>query len=101
MRQRRKFEPELKAQVVLELLRGEKTPAQLCREHEIGADLLGQWRKVVVERTHELFAEPKGANGEAARIAELERLVGQQAMELAVLKKASSWPTSRSRSSAR
>jgi hypothetical protein len=55
----------------------------------------------VVERTHELFAEPKGANGEAARIAELERLVGQQAMELAVLKKASSWPTSRSRSSAR
>jgi putative transposase len=101
MRQRRKFEPEFKAQVVLELLRGEKTPAQLCREHEIGADLLGQWRKVVVERTHELFAEPKGAKGEAARIGELERLVGQQAMELAVLKKASGWPTSRSRSSAR
>jgi transposase-like protein len=45
MRKRRKFEPEFKAQVVLELLRGEKTMAQFCREDAIGADLLGQWRK--------------------------------------------------------
>lgn len=101
MRQRRKFEPEFKAKVVLELLRGEKTAAQLSREHEIGPDLLGEWRMVVVARAHELFAEPKAANGEVARIAELERLVGQQAMELAVLKKASSWPSHRSGSSAR
>ncbi|MGH2459660.1 MAG: transposase [Chloroflexota bacterium] len=101
MRQRRKFEPEFKAKVVLELLRGDKTMAQLCREHEIGADLLGQWRKVVVERTPELFAEPKAAQGEAVRIAELERLVGQQAMELAAGKKALSWPSSRSGSSDR
>jgi transposase len=101
MRQRRKFEPEFKATVVLELLRGDKTMAQLCREHGIGADPLGQWRKAVVGRAVELFAEPKAVNGEAARIAELERLVGQQAMELAVLKKALSWPSGRSGSSAR
>jgi len=98
MRQRRKFEPEYKARVVLELLRGDKTPAQLCREHEIGADLLGQWRKVVVERAHELFTEPRGASAEVVRVAELERLVGQQAMELAVVKKAWSWPRPRSAS---
>jgi transposase len=101
MRQRRKFEPEFKAKVVLELLRGDKTMAQLCREHEIGADLLGQWRQVVVERAPELFAEPRPLNAEAVRVAELERLVGQQAMELAVLKKAMSWPGGRSGSSAR
>jgi len=101
MRQRRKFEPEFKAQVVLELLRGEKTMAQLCREHAIGADLLGQWRKVVVERAAELFSEPTVQNGEAVRIAELERLIGQQTMELAVLKKALSWPSGRSTSNGR
>ncbi|HLH72982.1 MAG TPA: transposase [Chloroflexota bacterium] len=101
MRQRRKFEPEFKAKVVLELLRGDKTMAQLCREHALGADLLGQWRKIVVERTPELFAEPSGVDAEARRIAELERLVGQQAMELAVLKKALNWPTARSGSNGR
>jgi transposase len=98
MRQRRKFEPEFKAKVVLELLRGDKTMAQLCREHEIGADLLGQWRKVVVERAPELFAEPRPLNAEAVRVAGLERLVGQQAMELAVVEKALSWPAPQSRS---
>ena|SRR5947209_6040452 len=97
MRARRKFEPAFKAKVVLELLRGEKTTAQLCREYELGADLIGQWRKVVVDRVPELFAEPaSGVTAEPARIAELERLAGQQALELAVLKKASSWALSRS-----
>lgn len=97
MRARRKFEPDFKAKIVLEMLRGEKTTAQLCREHELGADLIGQWRKVVVERAHELFAEPtSGATAELGRIAELERLAGQQALELAVLKKTSSWALSRS-----
>jgi len=102
MRTRRKFDPEFKAQVVLELLRGEKTMAQLCREHEIGADLLGNWRTVLIDRVPELFAEPSTrATAEAVRIAELERLVGQQALELAAAKKALRWPTSRSGSDAR
>ncbi len=102
MRTRRKFEPEFKAQVVLELLRGDKTMAQLCREHEIGADLLGNWRKILVDRAPDLFVEPStGATAEAVRIAELERLVGQQALELAAAKKALRWPTSRSGSAAR
>jgi transposase-like protein len=87
MRKRHKFEPEFKARVVMELLRGDKTMAQLCREHEIGADLLGNWRTNLIERANELFAEPKAANGEEVRIAELEHLVGQQALEIAVLKK--------------
>lgn len=102
MRTRRKFDPEFKARVVLELLRGEKTMAQLCREHEIGADLLGNWRTVLIDRAPELFAEPSmRATAEAVRIAELERLVGQQALELAAAKKALRWPTFRSGSGAR
>ncbi len=101
-RTRRRFEPEFKAQVVLELLRGEKTMAQLCREHAIGADLLGNWRTVLIDRAPELFAEPSTrATAEAVRIAELERLVGQQALELAAAKKALRWPTSRSGSGGR
>lgn len=102
MRRRRRFDPEFKAGVVLELLRGDKTMAQICREHAIGADLLGNWRKTLIDRAPELFAEPSTrATAEAARIAALERLVGQQALELAAAKKALRWPASRSGSGGR
>jgi transposase len=33
---RRQFTAEFKAQVVLELLSGAKSSAELCREHQIG-----------------------------------------------------------------
>jgi transposase-like protein len=40
----RHYKPEFKAAVVLESLRGQKTDAQICREHEIAPDLLSRWR---------------------------------------------------------
>jgi transposase-like protein len=101
MRQRRRFDPEFKAKVVLELLRGERTAAQLAREHELGPDLLTQWRQRLLDRAPEVFREGAPAPAEAARVADLERLAGQQALELAVLKKALSWPRSGSGSSGR
>ena len=100
-RTRRTFAPELKAQVVLELVRGEKTAAELCRAHNLGPDLLGQWKQVLVERAVELYTPATARSEETARIAELERLVGQQAMELAILKKAATWSQARSRTNGR
>jgi hypothetical protein len=38
-----------------------------------------------------VFRTDEARSAEAARIAELERLAGQQALELAALKKASTW----------
>ncbi len=85
---RQRYSTQIKLQVVLELLKGEKSAAQIAREHGIGADLLSRWRDVFHERAPQLFQEGRGEGGaEAARIAELERLVGQQALELTVLKR--------------
>ena len=85
---RRHYSPQFKLQVVLELLRGEKSAAQIAREHGIGPDLLSRWRDVFQERAPQLFQEGRTAGStEVARIAELERLVGQQTLELAVLKR--------------
>ena len=44
MTQRRKFTAEFKAQVVLELLSGAKSSAELCREHQIASSVLADWR---------------------------------------------------------
>ena len=35
MGKRRNFTPEFKAQIVLQLISGEKTNAELCREHRV------------------------------------------------------------------
>lgn len=89
MTKRRKYSPQFKAQIVLESLRGDKSQAALCREHNISSDLLCRWRQQFLERAPLVFAEDSKRSAEQARIAELERLVGQLTFELAAAKKLS------------
>jgi len=88
-RPKRSFPADLKAQVVLQLLTGAATQAELCRKHNLKPQLLGHWKDAAIERMHMLF----DVNDETAllhvRIAELEQLVGRQALEIEILKKAS------------
>ena len=95
---RRQYSPQFKLQIVLELLKGERSAAQIARAHGLGYDLLSRWKDLFHDRAPQIFQDAQnGANTEAARIAELERLVGQQALELTILKKGSaSGPPSRS-----
>jgi transposase-like protein len=90
MGKRRTFSPEFKFGAVLEMVRGEKTLAQICRERDITESLLYKWRDAFFERAPSLFADQRSTSydPQAERIAELERLVGRQALEIEVLKKA-------------
>lgn len=95
MAKRRTFSPEFKLQVVLELLSGAKTNAQICREHQLAASVVSAWRDQFVERAPEIFASPTSQSLEQEHIAELERLAGRLTLELEVAKKASTLLTSR------
>ena len=90
-RTRRTFSAEFKAEVVLQLLRGDVSQAELCRKHKLSPNLLATWKTVVLDHMSTLF--DAGGNvdqdRDRNRIAELERLVGQQTYELEALKKAS------------
>jgi transposase len=88
-RPRRSFPAEFKAQVVLDLLSGTCTQAELCRKHNLKPQLLGQWKAAVIQRLHTLFQEDPQVTQDQTRIAELEQLVGRQAYDLEILKKAS------------
>ena len=88
-RPRRSFPSDFKAKLVLELLSGAASQAELCRKHNLKPQLLGQWKAMALERLHTLFQEDAQANHDQLRIAELEQLVGRQAYELEILKKAS------------
>lgn len=94
MAKRRAFTPEFKFEAVLDMVRGEKTVAQICRERDITESLLYKWRDACFERAPGIFADQRssanGSDPQAERIAELERLVGHQTLEIGGLKKAGS-----------
>ena len=88
-RPRRSFPAEFKAQVVLQLLTGEASQAELCRKHNINANLIANWKAAVLERLPTIFEAEGSQDADLVRIAELEQLVGRQTYELEILKKAS------------
>ena len=90
-RSRRAFTPEFKARAVLDVLTGAASQAEVCRKHQISPSLFALWKATLLERLPAVFQADEQRSAEAARVAELERLVGQQALELAALKKASTW----------
>jgi transposase-like protein len=88
---RRKYSSEFKAQVVLEVLSGMKSGAEVCREYSIRSQLLSKWKARFLESAASIFEDQStGSEEDRERIAELERLAGRQALEIEVLKKASS-----------
>jgi transposase len=87
-KKRRSFTPEFKFQIVLELLTGEKSAAQLCREHRISETSLSRWRQQFLVQGASVFKSKDGNSIEQERIAELERMIGRLTMELTAAKKA-------------
>jgi transposase len=75
-RPRRSFSAEFKAQVVLQLLSGEVSQAELCRKHSVNANLIANWKAAVLDRLHTIFEGDLANDAECVRIAELEQLVG-------------------------
>jgi transposase-like protein len=55
MRKRRRFTPEFKAKVVLEVLTGAQSPAEACCKHALSPNLLGLWKAAFLDRAHTLF----------------------------------------------
>jgi transposase len=84
---RRQFSREFKLQIIAEVESG-KSIAEVAREHQIHPITIGKWRKDHMEYGNESFAGNGNTYKQEARIAELERMIGQLTMENAFLKKA-------------
>lgn len=89
MAHRRKFTAEFKAQVVLDLVSGAKSAAELCRQHQLNSQLLARWKTEFVQKAPLLFQQEAMQSQEQERIAELERVVGRLTLQLEIAKKAS------------
>ena len=85
----RKFSPELKARVALELISGATSLAEACRQYNLKPQAVSRWKTEFLEKAPQLFQTREQSSQEQARIAELERMIGRLTLELEIAKKAS------------
>jgi transposase len=83
----RTYTSEFKVRVVLELISGKKSLGEASREYEIKDSVISRWRQEFMERAPQLFETPGEKDGQAARIAELERALGRVTLQLEMAKK--------------
>ncbi len=84
---RRKFSKEFKLSAVRRLEAGD-TIAQVARACEVHPSDLHRWRRELREHGERAFAGAGVRRQEEGRVAELERKIGRQQMEIDFLKRA-------------
>ncbi len=86
-RKYRKFTAQQKTEIVLASLRGPKSMAELCREHDIAESLLRKWREQFLAAGAERLqgkSEQTEADELRRQVAKLERALGRKTMEVEV-----------------
>jgi len=84
---RRKFTKEFK-QTAIRRLQAGQTAGEVARALEVNPTDLHRWRRELEEHGARAFRGPGVKRAEESRVAELERKVGRQAMEIDFLKRA-------------
>jgi transposase len=87
MKSRRKFSREFK-QTAVRQLAGGKSAAEVARALEVHPSDLYRWRRELDEHGADAFIGAGRKRADDDRVAELERKVGQQTLEIDFLKRA-------------
>ena len=86
---RKKYSKELKAQIALDAIKGQKTIAELASEYGVHANQISIWKKQLLDAAPDTITSEKDKGAEKKEI-ECERLyqkVGQLQIEVDWLKK--------------
>ena len=94
MRTKKSYPPEQKAKIVLELLREEKTPAQISSEYGVHINQLNQWKKAALAALPTVFERKNQELNELRKETEkkeedLYKEIGKLTTQLEWLKKKS------------
>lgn len=88
---RKKHSPELKAQIVLEMLKEEKTITELASQYGLHPNQLHRWRSQALKNLPQVFADQDNVGVVKAayekKIEELYTEIGRLTTQLAWLKK--------------
>lgn len=89
MSKQRKFNPRLKFQIILEAIKSGRAQTEVARQYSIHPQLLINWKKQFFEKGPFIFEEKGKKDNSARKAEELERIIGQQTIEIQLLK--NSW----------
>ncbi len=65
---RSSFSPEFKARVVLELINGAKSLAEVCRQYQLNTQMVTRWKSEFLEKAPQLFQAREENSQEQATI---------------------------------
>ncbi|NOR83688.1 MAG: transposase [Ardenticatenales bacterium] len=82
----RRYTPKFKFQLVMELLKGDKSRWQLAKAYGVHPNTIGTWMQSFLEKGPEVFAKDGTVAEYERRIGELEQLIGKKEVEIALLK---------------
>ncbi|MGB8701669.1 MAG: hypothetical protein WCD18_19820 [Thermosynechococcaceae cyanobacterium] len=82
---RKQYNPQFKAKVALDAVRGEKTVAELSSQYSLHPTMINNWKRHLIEEANTLFEggskKHEGQGNQDAQIAELYRQIGQLKVE--------------------
>ena len=82
----KRYSAKFKFQVVMEVLTGDKSHAQVAKAYGVHPNTVGSWKSTFLEKGPEVFAKDNVVSEYERRIADLEQLIGKKEVEIALLK---------------
>ena len=83
---RKRYSPEFKFTVVMEVLRSDRPLAEVARAYDVHPVTVSQWKRHFEERGAEVFGGQDEVKQYEKRLSDLERLLGKKEVEIALLK---------------
>jgi transposase-like protein len=82
----KRYSPKLKFQVVMEVLTGDRSVAQVAKAYNIHPNTVSAWKRAFLDKGAEVFGQDGAVKEYEKRIGELEQLLGKKEVEIALLK---------------
>jgi len=89
---RKKYTAKYKAEAVLEVLREAESLSEIAGRLEVHPNMLGRWKKEMMQNLHTVFEDNKGGDEKRAHEAQIQELyaqIGELTTKLSWLKKKS------------
>lgn len=82
----KRYSPKFKFQVVMELIQGDKSAAQVAKAYGVHPNTVNNWKQKLLESGPEIYAKEGTVAEYERQIADLEQLLGKKEVEIALLK---------------